>query len=173
MAGDAKTEPDEIDLAEVDEIAGSIETIETRAERLVPVLQAIQGRFRYLPPEAMARLGELTGLSLARIVGVASFFSQFRFTPLGRHLIKVCCGTACYVRGAEEITGAILRHLGIPEGSDTDEGRIFTVEKVACLGCCSLAPCMLVDDVTYGHLTPKTAPEAVEDFLKQHQGDED
>ena len=159
MSATVNTASDEIDLAEVDEI---VRATGTEAEHLVPILQAIQGRFRYLPPEAMARLGKLTGMSLARIAGVASFYSQFRFTPVGRHSIKVCHGTACYVRGA----------LEIPEGSDTDERRLFTVEKVACLGCCSLAPCLMIDEVTYGHLTPKTAPEAVEDFLKEY-GEED
>ena len=169
MSATVNTASDEIDLAEVDEI---VRATGTEAEHLVPILQAIQGRFRYLPPEAMARLGKLTGMSLARIAGVASFYSQFRFTPVGRHSIKVCHGTACYVRGAQELSDAIMRDLEIPEGSDTDERRLFTVEKVACLGCCSLAPCLMIDEVTYGHLTPKTAPEAVEDFLKEY-GEED
>jgi NADH-quinone oxidoreductase subunit F len=169
MSATANAASDEVDLAEVD---GIVRGTGGEAEHLVPILQAIQGRFRYLPPEALVRLGELTGMSLAHIAGVASFFSQFRFTPVGRHSIKVCHGTACYVRGAQEISDAIMRGLGIPEGTDTDERRLFTVEKVACLGCCSLAPCLMIDEVTYGHLTPKSAPEAVEDFLKEH-GEED
>ena len=166
MSGGTKvteTKPDEVDLAEVD---GIVHATGAEAENLVPLLQAIQNRFRYLPPEALVRLGEITGLSLSRIAGVATFFSQFRTTPVGQHWIKVCHGTACYVRGAPEITDAIVRHLGIPEGEDTDERRLFTVENVACLGCCSLAPCMLIDDVTYGHLTAKSAPEAVDEFLR-------
>ena len=132
---------------------------------LLPLLQGIQRQYHYLPKPILRRLCEITQVTPAQIAGVASFYNQFRMKPAGEHLIKVCHGTACHVAGAPEITAAVRRHLRLGEEEDTDEDRCFTVTKVACLGCCSLAPVMQIDDVTYGHMTPGMVGEAVEDFL--------
>lgn len=150
--------------AEVDEI---VRRVGTSSGSVMRILQAIQGRYRYLPREALRRVCETTEITPAQITGVSTFYSQFRHTPVGKHMIRVCCGTACYVRGAELITDAIRRCLNIEEDSDTDPDRLFTVEKVACLGCCSLAPCMMIGEITYGHLTPQNVQKAVESFLKE------
>ena len=133
----------------------------------IALLQAIQNHFGYLPAEAMRRLCEITTITPARLEAVSTFYSQFRHSPAGEHTIAVCHGTACHVKGAPGVMEAIRRHLNIPEGEDTDAKGKFTVEKIACLGCCTLAPAVKIDEITYGHLTPETVDEMIEDFLSQ------
>ncbi len=135
-------------------------------QALIPILQAVQRRFRYLPPEALHRVAELTRSSPADIMGVATFYSQFRTTPVGRHMVSVCHGTACHVKGSMLIDDALRRHLQLGIGDDTDRAREFTLQKVACVGCCTLAPVIQIDGVTYGNLKPETAPKALRDFLE-------
>lgn len=157
---------DEVDLSIVDAI---IEERGGDPSLVIPLLQAIQERFRYLPEEALERVCEITEITRPQIAGVSTFYGQFRHKPMGRHLIQVCHGTACHVAGAPRITDAIRRSLGIEdEEEDTDPDRMFTVEKVACIGCCSLAPCLMIDGVTYGHLTVRTAPLTPKKFLKEY-----
>ena len=136
-----------------------------RAQTVVlPLLQAIQSHYRYLPEEALRRVCEITDITPATIAGVSSFYSQFRHKPTGRHLVSVCHGTACHVKGAELVFESIRRDLGLSDEEDTDADDEFTVQQVSCLGCCTLAPVIQIDSVTYGHLTPETAPGAIEDF---------
>jgi len=131
-------------------------------EAVIPLLQAIQSHYRYLPEDALRRICELTQITPAQIAGISSFYGQFRHSPVGKHMVKVCHGTACHVAGARQITEELRRTLAIPEGADTDPSRTFTVEQVACLGCCSLAPVLMVDDHTAGKLTPARACDALE-----------
>jgi len=140
-------------------------------EAVIPILQKLQDHYRYLPELALRRVCDLTEITPAAITGVSTFYSQFRHKPVGRHIISICHGTACHVKGAELIQDALTRHLDIKEGEDTDPSGAFTIERVACLGCCTLAPVIKIDGVTYGHLTPETTSRAVQDFLeleKQH-----
>jgi NADH:ubiquinone oxidoreductase subunit E len=130
-------------------------------ENAIALLQAIQNHDRYLPDGALRRLCELTDITPAQLAGTSSFYGQFRRTPVGRHLVRVCHGTACHVAGARQITEELRRCLEIPEGADTDASRMFTVGEVACLGCCSLAPVLTVDGHTAGRLTPSTASAAL------------
>jgi len=157
---------DELDLTFVDQ---AVEKIGTGPEKVLEILQAVQGHFRYLPNEALERVCELTQISPASIAGVSTFYSQFRHRPAGRHTIRVCIGTACHVKGGGQIYDAFKRHLGIPEQEDTDRQKLFTVEKVACLGCCMLAPVIQIDDITYGHLTGDQTPAVLRDFLEQQK----
>jgi NADH:ubiquinone oxidoreductase subunit E len=151
--------PPPLDLAFVDEIVAR----EGRGrESAIILLQAIQSHYRYLPDEALRRLCELTEITPAEVAGTSSFYGQFRRSPVGKHVVRVCHGTACHVAGARQITEELRRHLAIPEGADTDARRLFTVDEVACLGCCSLAPVLTVDGHTSGRLTPTTACDAVE-----------
>lgn len=136
-----------------------------RPDALIPILQALQGKYNYLPAEALRRVVETTEIDAASITGVASFYTQFRTRPCGRHRVKVCVGTACHVKGANRVYDEFRKQRGIPEDDDTDPGRLFTVEKVACLGCCMLAPVVQIDDVTYGHLEPAGVPRILDDFL--------
>ncbi len=131
-------------------------------ESAIPILQAIQARFHFLPDEAMRRVTELTDITAADLAGASSFYHQFRTKPAGEHHVRVCHGTACHVSGARQITEELRRGLAIPDGEDTDREGLFTVDEVACIGCCSLAPVMMVDDQTAGKLTPATARAAIE-----------
>jgi NADH:ubiquinone oxidoreductase subunit E len=155
---------DAIDLAFVDE---TVSRIGRSRESAIPLLQAIQSHYRYLPDEALRRLCQITDITPAQIAGTSSFYGQFRTSPVGEHIVKVCHGTACHVAGARQVTDELRRYLDIPEGQDTDPSRQFTVEEVACLGCCSLAPVLMVDEHTAGRLTPNTAPEALRPFEKE------
>ncbi|MFO7898885.1 MAG: NAD(P)H-dependent oxidoreductase subunit E, partial [Planctomycetota bacterium] len=130
---------EEIDLEVVDRF---IARIGRSRGKLIPLLQAIQREFRYLPEPALRRLCETTEISPADVTGVATFYSQFRLKPAGEHLINVCHGTACHIKGAQAVTDALFRNLDIPEeeDQDTDPEGLFTVQKVACVGCCTLAP---------------------------------
>jgi NADH:ubiquinone oxidoreductase subunit E len=131
-------------------------------EAAIPILQAIQTHYRYLPDEALKRVCELTEITPAQIAGTSSFYSQFRRSPMGKHLIRVCHGTACHVAGARQLTEELRRRLEIPDGADTDSRRMFTLDEVACVGCCSLAPVIVVNGQTVGKLTPASACEALE-----------
>lgn len=152
------TAPPELDLTFVDQI---VSKIGRGKETAIPLLQAIQTHYRYLPDEALRRLCELTEITPAEIAGTSSFYGQFRRSPVGEHVVRVCHGTACHVSGARQITEELRRHLDIPEGADTDAERRFTLDEVACLGCCSLAPVLMVDSHTAGKLTPSTACDAL------------
>jgi NADH-quinone oxidoreductase subunit E len=132
---------------------------------LIPILQDVQARVGYLPPEVMELIGERTGVPAAQVFGVASFYSQFRLKPVGKYVIKVCHGTACHVQGAVVISDALTDELKTKDGETTEDGR-FTLSSVACLGCCSLAPVMMVEDNTYGRLTPDAARKVVRRYGK-------
>lgn len=141
----------------------------TGRDKVVPVLEAVQKQLNYVPRAALARICETTEITPAQIEGVASFYSQFRFEPAGRHNIKVCVGTACHVKGAEQVYDSFCDLLDIPEGCDTDAERVFTVSKVACLGCCMLAPAVQIDDITYGFVTPASVERTLNDFLEEQK----
>lgn len=136
-------------------------------DKTIPVLQAIQGEFNYLPKEVLEYVCEKTEITESRIYGISTFYTQFRHRPVGQHIIKICIGTACHVKGAMQVYEAYKRELNIKdENEDTDiEGR-FTIEKVACLGCCTIAPVVQIDDITYGHLTTEKVPGTIKDFLE-------
>jgi len=157
---------DEIDLTFVDQ---AVDKIGTGKEKVIEILQAIQNHFSYLPQEALERVCKLTKITPASIAGVSTFYNQFRHRPAGRYIIHICVGTACHVKGAERIYDAFHRHLTIPEGEDTDSQRLFTIEKIACLGCCTLAPAVQIGQVTYGHLTPDRVATVITDFLSYEQ----
>ena len=163
--GGAEASP--ADLAFVDD---AIDRTGRGKEAVIPLLHAIQAHERYLPAAALQRICERTEITPAQISGVSSFYSQFRTSPVGEHIVKACHGTACHVAGAPAITEEIHRHLGIEPGGDTDPQRRFTVEKVACLGCCTLAPVVQIEETTYGHLAPDTVSGVLDDFLESNGG---
>jgi NADH:ubiquinone oxidoreductase subunit E len=148
----------EMDLSFVEQIVAQIGR---GKEAGIPLLGAIQKHYRYLPDEALRRVCELTEITPAEIAGTSSFYGQFRRSPVGEHIVRVCHGTACHVSGARQITEELRRYLAIPDGEDTDAARMFTLDEVACLGCCSLAPVLMVDGHTAGKLTPATACDAL------------
>ncbi len=142
-----------------------VETIGRGQEALIPILQAIQREYRYLPEAALRQVRLETGISATDIMGAATFYSQFRLKPVGRHIVSMCHGTACHVKGSGIVDDALRRHLRIAGDDDTDADGTFTVAKVACLGCCTLAPVMQIDGLTYGHLSTDNVAAALEDFL--------
>jgi len=144
-----------------------------RADRLVPILYAVQDSFGYLPMEALERIGEKAGIRPAEVMGVATFYSRFRLRPAGRHTIQVCIGTACHVKGAERLIDAFRDRLRIAADSDTDPEGLFTVEGVACLGCCMLAPAVRIDEVIYGHVDALGIPGILKDFLASREAAKD
>jgi len=126
-----------------------------RPGALIPVLQEAQNIYGYLPARVMQEIAGALKLPFARVFGVATFYAQFHFKPRGRNVVRVCQGTACHVRGGERIYDAVHKELGIGKGDSTDDGR-FTFETVACLGACGLAPVVMVNEDTYGRLTPQS-----------------
>lgn len=134
---------------------------------LIPILQSIQKEYNYLPEDVLKYVAEKTEITAAEIIGVASFYSQFRLAPVGEHMIKVCVGTACHVKGAVQVYDAFRREFNLKEGVNTEENGKYTLEKVACLGCCTLAPVVQIDETTYGHVAPDQVGQIIEDFESQ------
>ena len=132
-------------------------------QNLIPILQDTQDRLGYLSEEAIGRISEFLGLSENESCGVATFFTQFRFNPPGKHCIKVCQGTACHVRGGGLIREVVTRKLGIVPGETTPDGQ-FSLERVACVGSCALAPVVVMDDKVYGRMTPKKVEKRIEEI---------
>jgi len=135
---------------------------------LIPLLQAAQDTYGYIPTTAIDQISEIVGIPAAEIYGVITFYSQFRLKPLGKYLIKICDGTACHVNGSERIAGIIEDELQI-SGNDTTEDGLFTLQKVACLGCCSLSPVIMINDETYGRLTPKKVQQLLKEYKTKAQ----
>ena len=120
---------------------------------LITILQSTQEIYGYLPKEAIELISERTGIATSEIMGVGTFYTQFRFEPVGKYLIMLCQGTACHVNSSELILQTIKDELGIDDGQTTEDG-LFSLKCVACLGCCSLSPVMMINEDTYGSLTP-------------------
>ncbi len=131
---------------------------------LIPLLQSAQDSYGYVPEKVINYISEFAEIPAAEIYGVVTFYSQFRLKPLGKYIVKVCEGTACHVNGAKSIVDMLLNELGIGVGETSDDG-MFSLLSVACLGCCSLAPVMMVNEETFGSLTP----DKVRKVLKKYR----
>jgi len=134
-------------------VASELNFFEKDRKNLIPILQMIQEKYSYLASEAIKVVAEHLGISEGEASGVATFYNQFRFTPPGKHRIKVCLGTACHVGGGDIILENFERKLQIKEGETTPD-KEFSVERVACIGCCALAPVSMVDETIQGHMAP-------------------
>ena len=141
-----------------------IERVGTTRDKVIPLLQAIQQEFNYLPADALDCVYERTDIDRAQLLSVATFYSQFRMAPYGQHVIKVCIGTACHVKGASRVYDAFVRELKLPEGTITTADGKYSIEKVACLGCCALAPVVQIDDKIFGHVQPGKVREVLDEF---------
>jgi NADH-quinone oxidoreductase subunit E len=133
--------------------------------RLIPALQKAQEQEGYISREKIREIHKDSGIPLAQIYGVATFYSQFRLAPVGKHIIRVCHGTACHVSGAKAITEALEENLGIST-NETTADRFFTLDTVSCLGCCSLAPVIMIDNSTFGNLKTGDIKRIVKQFRK-------
>ena len=140
-----------------------IEKYKDKKGNLIPLLQGTQDIFGYIPREAFEKISSEVGLELSDMYGVVTFYAQFRLNPVGKHIIKVCHGTACHVQNANAITDALKESLKVNDGETTEDG-MFTLESVACLGCCSLAPVMMIDNDTSGKLTGGQAVKIIKNI---------
>ncbi|MDP6778168.1 MAG: NADH-quinone oxidoreductase subunit NuoE [Candidatus Latescibacteria bacterium] len=143
-------------------LAEIVEPYEGSPRELIPILQRVQDEYGYLPEQEMMEVARFAGVSESKLYGVASFYAQFRFTPVGDTQITVCRGTACHVRGAQQILDEISRKLGIQEGETTPD-RKYSLETVACIGCCALAPCITIDERVEARLTSKKVKDVLEE----------
>ncbi|HRX31334.1 MAG: NADH-quinone oxidoreductase subunit NuoE [Bacteroidales bacterium] len=151
---------DNVDLKLIEPL---IEKYKGKKGNLIPLLQGVQSIYGYIPRSAFELLSAKTGLKLSDMYGVATFYAQFRLSPVGKHIVKVCHGTACHVQGADAISTAIKDALGVSDGETTPD-KLFTLETVACLGCCSLAPVMMIDEESYGKLTGSSAVKIIKEI---------
>ena len=133
---------------------------------LIPLLQAAQDSYGYIPEKAILYISEMVDIPAADIYGVITFYSQFRLKPLGKLVVKICEGTACHVNGAKNILTTLKKELGIAIDETTEDG-LFTLQSVACLGCCSLSPVIMINDETYGRLTPDKIKNIVKKYRNQ------
>lgn len=126
-------------------------------DKVIPILQAVQEEYRYLPQEVLTFIATSLGVSPARLYGVATFYSHFSLEPKGKHIIKMCDGTACHVRGSSKVIDAIRERLHLSAKKITTDDMMYTFETVSCLGACGLAPVLVVDDEIYGQISPEQA----------------
>lgn len=140
----------EIDLSLIEDIVDEYKNI---PGSLITILQKTQEVYDYIPEDAVKYISEKMSIACSEIMGVATFYTQFRFEPVGKYMIMLCQGTACHVNGSKLIKQTIKEYLGISDGETTDDG-LFSLKCVACLGCCSLSPVMMINERTYGSLTP-------------------
>lgn len=141
------------EAASLDKVKVSLKQFEKQRGNLIPILQLVQNRLSYLPPESLQVVAEYLDLTVSEVFGVATFYNQFRFNPPGRNPVKVCLGTACHVKGGDIIIENFERKLEIKEG-DTTPDREFSLERVACVGCCALAPVAIVGETLHGNMAP-------------------
>jgi NADH-quinone oxidoreductase subunit E len=153
----------DVDLTLIDPV---IERYKGKQGNLIPLLQGAQNIYGYIPKSVFNKISDETGLKKNDLYGVATFYAQFRLQPVGKVVVRVCHGTACHVQNATKITEDIQTFLNVKDG-ETTEDRLFTLESVACLGCCSLAPCMMIGDETFGKLNGKKAVEVVKNIKRK------
>ncbi|MCD6101825.1 MAG: NADH-quinone oxidoreductase subunit NuoE [Candidatus Cloacimonetes bacterium] len=148
------------DLAKTDEV---LEQYKDRAGNLIPILQNIQTKLGYLSKETIKYISTKTKIPVSEIYGVVTFYTQFRLQPIGKNIIRICHGTACHVANASKIADTIFEELNVKPGGTTEDLK-FSVEVVACLGCCSLAPVMMINDKVYGRLTSEKVKKILAEY---------
>ena len=149
-----------IDLKQIE---GVLDELAKVKGSLITILQKTQDIYGYLPKDAIIYISERTGIAESEIMSVATFYTQFRLTPVGKYLIMLCQGTACHVNSSELILQTIKDELGIEDGETTEDG-LFSLKCVACLGCCSLSPVMMINESTYGSLTPEKTKKILKEL---------
>ncbi|MCX6287002.1 MAG: NADH-quinone oxidoreductase subunit NuoE [Bacteroidetes bacterium] len=151
---------EDVDLRLIDPL---IEKNKSKKGNIIPLLQGAMDIYGYIPRQVFKKISTECGIPLSDMFGVATFYAQFRLQPVGKHIIKVCHGTACHVQNAKEISESLEESLKIKDG-ETTEDRFYTLESVACLGCCSLAPVMMIGGQTYGKLTGNEAVKIIKNI---------
>jgi NADH-quinone oxidoreductase subunit E len=134
-------------------------------EKLIPILQAVQDEYRYLPEDVMTFIATSLNISPARVFGVATFYAHFALEPKGKYVIKVCDGTACHVKGSMKVHDVLKKKLSLKEDQKTTADLLFTLETVSCLGACGLAPVMVINDEVYGQITSERANAVLDEII--------
>lgn len=153
-----------VDLSQVDAI---VEQYQYKRQNLIAILQKVQETFRYLPEDALTRIGVKMNLSPATVYGVATFYSQFSLDPKGKYELKICDGTACHVRGSIPVLNAIKSRLKLADGQKTTDDKMFTIETVSCLGACGLAPVVVINEKVYPQMTPDAIKVVLDTLIKE------
>ena len=165
---DLKDAIDKMDKKDIVLLNSILTKYKEKPGSLITILQEVQGVFGYLPLSVLKYISEETGIKSPIVYGVATFYTQFRLQPIGKYLVMVCKGTACHVNGASDIEEAVCNELKIKNEQTTDDG-LFTLNNVACLGCCSLSPVMVINGETYAKLTPAKTRKILRELQKQEQ----
>jgi NADH-quinone oxidoreductase subunit E len=152
-----------------EKVCGILDAQGRAPARLVPILQAVQEEYRYLPQEVLTYVATALDVSPARVFGVATFYAHFAIEPKGKHLVRLCDGTACHVKDSIPILHAIQKRLGLDDTHKTTADMLFTVETVACLGACGLAPVVVLNDQVHGQMTPESAVKLIEEVIAQEE----
>ncbi|MCK4998251.1 MAG: NADH-quinone oxidoreductase subunit NuoE [Anaerohalosphaera sp.] len=156
-------------IDELKEYIAATQSNDNPESYLIAVLHKVQGLFGYLPREVMDVVAKAMNIPTAHIWGVATFYHYFNLKPVGKHIVSVCMGTACYVRGAGKVLEALKKNIGVEIG-ETSEDKLFTLQEARCLGACGIAPVIMIDDKIYGELTGKTATELIKKYRKAAKG---
>jgi NADH-quinone oxidoreductase subunit E len=156
-------------LRHFEKVCEILDRFERNPSKLIPILQAVQGEYRYLPERVLSFIAISLNLPPARVYGVATFYAHFALKPKGKYVIRLCDGTACHVRGSNGILEALRKRLGLDEKETTTPDMLFTVETVSCLGACGLAPVVLINEDVHGQMTPETAVALVDEILAKEK----
>jgi NADH-quinone oxidoreductase subunit E len=154
------------EAAKFDKVCTILHKFDNDPSKLIPVLQAVQDEYRYLPPEVLTFVATSLGLPPARVFGVATFYAHFTLEPKGKYVVRLCDGTACHVKNSIPILEALRARLGVTEERKTTPDLLFTVETVSCLGACGLAPVVVVNDRVYGQMTPEKAVAVIDEIIR-------
>ncbi len=159
-------------LRKFEKVCEIINTHQKDKSKLIPILQEVQRAYRYLPEEILTYVATSLDIPPARVFGVASFYAHFALEPQGKYIIKLCCGTACHVKGSMLILEALRKRLNLSEEKHTTDDMLFTIETVSCLGACGLAPVMVINEDVHGQVTPEMAVKLLEDIMVQEDNNE-
>ncbi|PKN80919.1 MAG: NAD(P)H-dependent oxidoreductase subunit E [Candidatus Cloacimonetes bacterium HGW-Cloacimonetes-1] len=146
-----------------------LDRYDRNASKIIPILQSVQEEYRYLPQEVLTFVATSLNVSPARLYGVATFYSHFSLEPKGKHILKMCDGTACHVRGSSAVIDALRDKLGLSAKKITTDDMLFTFETVSCLGACGLAPVLVVDEAIHGQVTPEVALQLLDEIVQKEQ----
>ena len=151
-------------LTNFSKVCEILDRFDRQPSKIIPILQAVQEEYRYLPEEILTFVATSLGISPARVFGVATFYSHFSLEPKGKYIVKVCDGTACHVKGSAGLIDVIRRELGLSDKEHTTEDLGFTLETVSCLGACGLAPAVVINDKVYGQVTKAQMKELIDEY---------
>ena len=157
-------------MRKFEKVCEILERYEYQETKLIPILQAVQDEYRYLPEKVLNYIATSLGISPAKVFGVATFYAHFAMKPKGKYVIKVCDGTACHVKNSTGILEALQEKLGLDNENHTTTDMLFTIETVSCLGACGLAPVMLINEAVYGQVSPKSAVVELEKIIEKEKG---